>query len=150
MSKNNYPDKAKHQQQPSKTTIPSTTIPEEMSINAYNHIQEYLNTRTSLTKEELNAVLRLSQHLRVFGLLSAVGYINQSNAQEGAVRERTVPVWRSLLCQLIDSSLPANELMRTIKNMAQQQPNDYMQLWRKSLTISKHWNFWARAHYTEQ
>jgi hypothetical protein len=58
--------------------------PEEMNLLAYKHIQDYLNSAASLniSEEDLTAVLRLSQHLRVFGLLSAVGYINQTNDQD--------------------------------------------------------------------
>jgi hypothetical protein len=53
--------------------------PEQMSLDAYGHIQKYLEicNKAKLDKEDLTAVLRLSQHLRVFGLLSAVGYVNQ-------------------------------------------------------------------------
>jgi hypothetical protein len=122
--------------------------PEQMSLSAHAHIQKYLNGGQNLSKEDLNAVLRLSQHLRVFGLLSAVGYINQQNAQGGAVRERTVPVWNSLLGQLIDEQNPLQDrpLMNRVKNMAEQQPSEYMATWRRSLVLAQHWNFWAKAY----
>ena len=110
----------------------------------------------------MNAILRLSQHLRVFGLLSAVGYVNQSNAQENnKTRQRTAPVWRVLLGQMIDElNLPgtpklmeiedpnemARELMEQVVRIANQQPSEYMANWRKSLNLSNHWNFWARAY----
>jgi hypothetical protein len=122
--------------------------PEQMSLSAHDHIQVYLNGQANISDEDLTAVLRLSQHLRVFGLLSAVGYINQTNDQEGKIRERTVPVWRSLLSQLIlsQSSTDSRELMKTVVDMAKQNPTEYMATWRKSLVLTNHWNFWARAY----
>ena len=124
--------------------------PEQMSLDAYGHIQKYLKTcsKTKLDKEDLTAVLRLSQHLRVFGLLSAVGYVNQSNAQEGKVRERTVPVWQSLLGQLLDKDNPLKDkqLMEKVVEMAKNQPSHYMATWRSSLSLANYWNFWARAY----
>ncbi len=127
-------------------------LPEQMSLSACEHIQKYMGDRTELSKEDLNAVLRLSQHLRVFGLLSATGYINQSNDQEGKVRLRTVPVWLSLLGQLIDEDNPPNrrQLMETVKQMAQDNPSEYMINWRRSLILANHWNFWARAYAEEE
>lgn len=121
-------------------------LPDQMSLNAYQHIQEYLNGKPSLSKEEVNAVLRLSQHLRVFGLLSAVGYLNQ--AREGKVQERTEPVWKSLLGQLTDSSNPPDkkQLMESVQDLARKDPSKYMALWRKALALAKHWNFWAKAY----
>jgi hypothetical protein len=131
--------------------------PEQMSLAAHAHIQRYLQTsaKSNMEKEDLNAVLRLSQHLRLFGLLSAVGYVNQQNAQGGQVRERTVPVWGSLIGQLLGQSIDTNnaqqrrELMETVVNMARQQPSQYMQNWRKSLMLAEQWNFWARAYSQE-
>ena len=124
--------------------------PEQMSLDAYGHIQKYLKSfnKTKLDKEDLTAVLRLSQHLRVFGLLSAVGYVNQSNAQEGKVRERTVPVWQSLLGQLLDKDNPpkGKQLMEKVVEMAKNQPSQYMATWRSSLSLANYWNFWARAY----
>jgi len=119
---------------------------EQMSLNAYQHIQKYLNSKNALSKEEVTAILRLSQHLRVFGLLSAVGYLNQT--KEGKVQERIEPVWKSLLGQLIEPNNPPEkkQLMQKVEEMARQNPSNYMATWRKALALSKHWNFWARAH----
>jgi hypothetical protein len=123
-------------------------IPEQMSLSACKHIKAYMGDRTELNKNELNAVLRLSQHLRVFGLLSATGYVNQENAQQGEVRQRTVPVWSSLLGQLIDEDNPPNrrQLMERVKDMAKDRPTEYMMNWRRSLILANHWNFWAKAY----
>jgi len=122
--------------------------PEHMSLTAHKHIQAYLNNRSGLSDNDLTAVLRLSQHLRVFGLLSAAGYVNQSNAQGGEVRERTVPVWESLLGQLVNEENPPNRrnLMQQVVDLANNQPAEYMALWRKALILANHWNFWARAY----
>lgn len=129
--------------------------PEQMSLTAHQHIQEYLKaaTKANIEKEDLNAVLRLSQHLRVFGLLSAVGYLNQSNAQENnETRKRTVPVWGLLLGQMLGKTINASnalerrELMETVATMARQNPGEYMATWRKSLILAEQWNFWARAY----
>jgi hypothetical protein len=124
--------------------------PEHISLLAYKHIQQYMSSqkKESLSQEDLNAVLRLSQHLRVFGLLSAIGYVNQSNAQEGKVRQRTVPVWTSLLGQMVNenNSLGSRELMQRIQTLASDQPAEYLALWRRALILSNHWNFWARAY----
>lgn len=130
----------------------SLVLPEQMSLSAHEHIQKYLRkyNKQKLDKNDLTAVLRLSQHLRVFGLLSAVGYLNQANAQGGEVRERTVPVWESLLGQMVvvDKNKPPNkeELMTQIVEMTRNQPQEYMLTWRKSLLLANHWNFWARAY----
>ncbi|MEG5043526.1 hypothetical protein [Microcoleus sp. B4-C1] len=128
--------------------------PEQMSLTAHQHIQEYLKAanKAHIEKEDLNAVLRLSQHLRVFGLLSAVGYLNQSNAQENnETRKRTVPVWGLLLGQMLGKKNASNalerlELMETVVEMARQNPGEYMAAWRKSLILAEQWNFWARAY----
>lgn len=128
----------------------SLVLPEQMSLTAHEHIQKYLQKykKNKLEKHDLNAVLRLSQHLRVFGLLSAVGYVNQSNEQEGDVRKRTVPVWESLLGQMIDQNNPPDkkELMAKIVQMTAHKPQEYLLIWRKSLLLANHWNFWARAY----
>ncbi|MDB9536655.1 hypothetical protein PN451_12600 [Dolichospermum planctonicum CS-1226] len=130
----------------------SLVLPEKMSLFAHEHIQKYLQKykKQKLDKNDLTAVLRLSQHLRVFGLLSAVGYLNQANAQGGEVRERTVPVWESLLGQMVavDKNQPPNkeQLMRQIVEMTGRQPQEYILTWRKSLLLANHWNFWARAY----
>ncbi|PMB22668.1 hypothetical protein CEN46_11750 [Fischerella thermalis CCMEE 5318] len=121
-----------------------------MSLVAHEHIQTYLRNqrKSNIDKNDLTAVLRLSQHLRVFGLLSAVGYVNQSNAQGGEVRERTVPVWESLLGQMMNQAdpPPREQLMEKIVTMTRQQPQQYMATWRRSLMLANHWNFWARAY----
>jgi hypothetical protein len=73
--------------------------PEQMSLMAHDHIQKILKNGT-LTEDDLTAVYRLSQHLRVFGLLSAVGYLNQStNKTESKIRDQISPVWKPLLAQ---------------------------------------------------
>jgi hypothetical protein len=133
------------------SSSPTKVQPEQMSLNAHAHIQKYLKEtgRNSLTKEDLNAVLRLSQHLRVFGLLSAVGYINQANQQDNnVVRKRTVPVWKCLINNLLEpqSTLPEKALMEKVIAMSRNNPSQYMISWRKSLQMSNHWNFWARAY----
>ncbi len=132
---------------------PHGVQPEQISLDAYAHIQKYIDhNKQKLDKNDLNAVLRLSQHLIVFGLLSAVGYLNQSNAQENnETRKRTVPVWQSLLGQLIDKdNLPnRQDLMKQVEQIARNQPAKYMALWRQSLILANHWNFWARAYYQE-
>ncbi|MBD2421799.1 hypothetical protein H6G54_29820 [Anabaena cylindrica FACHB-243] len=124
--------------------------PEQMSLTAHQHIQNYLESslNPAISKEELNAILRLSQHLRVFGLLSAAAYVNQTNAQGGIVRSRILPVWKSLLGQLINSETPPSEeeLREMIVQMAKEEPTKYMATWRKSMILSNHWNFWARAY----
>lgn len=131
---------------------PSQAVqPQKISLDAYKHIRKYMeeSQKEKLDKNDLNAVLRLSQHLRVFGLLSAVGYINQSNAQENnETRKRTVPVWQSLLGQLINENEPpkGKKLMEEVAEMARERPSVYMATWRRSLVIANHWNFWGRAY----
>jgi hypothetical protein len=124
--------------------------PEQMSLAAHQHIQTYLKKQpqSHISEDDLTAILRLSQHLRVFGLLSAVGYVNQSNDQGGKIRERTVPVWESLLGQSVTAKQSPNrkQLMEDVVAMAKQRPTKYMAIWRKTLTLSNHWNFWARAY----
>jgi uncharacterized protein YicC (UPF0701 family) len=125
--------------------------PEQMSLAAHSHIQKILNDET-LTAEDLNAVYQLSQHLRTFGLLSAVGYINQSqDKDEAKVRARTLPIWQSLLAQLLNQreDIGAKELMDTVIKYANNRPDIYMLQWRRSLELSQHWNFWARAYKSE-
>lgn len=129
-------------------------LPEQMSLVAHQHIQNYLSKyrKYRLDKNDLNSILRLSTHLRVFGLLSAVGYLNQSNAQAGEVRERTVPVWESLLGQMLDENnlLERQQMMTTVVEMTRNQPKQYMATWRRSLMLANHWNFWARAYQEEE
>ena len=122
--------------------------PEQMSLSAHKHITNYLNGNTILADDDLTAILRLSQHLRVFGLLSAIGYLNQDNNQNGQVRQRTIRVWESLLGQLMDEDNPPDcqTLMQGIIDLAKDQPNQYMTAWRRSLILANHWNFWARAY----
>jgi hypothetical protein len=125
--------------------------PEQMSLAAHSHIQKILNDE-KLTAEDINAVYGLSQHLRTFGLLSAVGYINQSpNQDEGKVRALTLPIWKSLLAQLLNQSedIEPKKLMNTVINYATNRPDIYMLQWRRSLELSQHWNFWARAYKSE-
>ena len=129
----------------------SRVKPEHSSLQAYAHIQGYLGDRSKLLKEEVNSILRLSQHLRVFGLLSAVGYLNQGK-DSGEVAKRTKPIWTSLLGQMIDSgrTLTNEELMKEVQKMASGDYRSYMALWRKALVLSNHWNFWAKAHEGEK
>jgi hypothetical protein len=125
--------------------------PEQMSLAAHSHIQKILSDDV-LTADDISAVYRLSQHLRTFGLLSAVGYINQSpNKAEGKVRERTLPIWKSLLAQLLNQAedIESKKLMDTVINYANNRPEIYMLQWRRSLELSQHWNFWARAYKSE-
>lgn len=127
----------------------SLVLPEQMSLTAHEHIQKYLekSRKQKLDKNDLTAVLRLSQHLRVFGLLSAIGYLNQANAQDNnEVRKRTVPVWESLLGQMVDQARSKEEMMTQIVDIARNKPQEYMLMWRKSLSLANHWNFWARAY----
>lgn len=137
---------------PTRPPQDNRVLPEQMSLAACKHIRTYMGDRTELSKNDLNAVLRLSQHLRVFGLLSATGYVNQENAQQGEVRQRTVPVWSSLLGQLIDEDNPPNrrQLMETVKDMAKDRSTEYIMNWRRSLILANHWNFWARAYAGEE
>lgn len=134
--------------------------PEQMSLAAHSHIQKILKNGP-LTDEDLNAVYRLSQHLRVFGLLSAVGYMNQSaNESEGKVRARVSLVWKPLLAQLLmsgdellvnkDEIITPKELMEKVIGYANNRPDIYMLQWRRSLELSQHWNFWARAYKAEK
>ncbi len=135
--------------------------PEHMSLAAHAHVAEYMKQHSvsSLSDNEVIAVLKLSQHLRVFGLLSAVGFVKQSNQQSGETKERIRPVWESLLCQMLNddkvndnNSQPvkdAHELMTAVLAMTQQRPAVYMALWRRAIALSKHWSFWARAYQVE-
>ncbi len=121
--------------------------PEEMNLSAHKHIQQLLQ-KEPLTEDRVNAVYRLSQHLRVFGLLSAAGYINQSNKQGGEIRKLTTPVWGGLLAQLLGQNvgIEPEKLMTMVIKLAETDPTNYMVQWRKSLELSHHWNFWARAY----
>lgn len=126
----------------------SRVKPEHSSLQAYAHIQKYLNGNQKLSKNEVTAVLRLSQHLRVFGLLSAVGYLCQ--AKEGKIQEKTSPIWKSLLSQMMDlNDCTKQQLMQQVEQIARENSALYMATWRKALVLSNHWNFWARAYQEE-
>ncbi|MEN8444694.1 MAG: hypothetical protein ABG776_06740 [Cyanobacteria bacterium J06555_13] len=129
--------------------------PEHTSLSAHEHILAYMNkykrdpkTPKTLTDNEMVAVLQLSQHLRVFGLLSAAGFVKQANQQSGDTKEKRRPVWELLLCQLLNDPeiSDAETLKSAIIDMAKNRPAEYMALWRRALLFSKHWNFWARAY----
>lgn len=130
--------------------------PEQMSLTAHSHIQTYLRKYKAethkLSKDEVTAILRLRQHLRVFGLLSAVGFVNQSNQQEGKVSGVTNQVWHLMLNELIDEqkSINPEQLMEAIQAIARSEQAKYMVLWRRSLVLSHYWNFWAKAYQEEK
>jgi hypothetical protein len=122
--------------------------PEEMSLLAHKHIQTLLNDRKKLSEDEVNSVYRLSQHLRVFGLLSVSGYINHNNNQDSKNRNTNTQIWSKLLAQLLDkdNSYDSIELMKSVIHWADNDPKIYMLQWRRALELSQHWNFWARAY----
>ncbi len=128
--------------------------PEHTSLTAHSHIAAYLDkferAERLLTDSEINAVLQLAQHLRVFGLVSAAGFVGQTNDQGGSTQEKRRPVWELLLCQLIDDPqvIDAKTLKSEVLNIASSQPAMYMALWRRAVLFSKHWNFWAKAYQT--
>ena len=132
--------------------------PEQMSLDAYNHIQKCLSGKKAeyLQKEDVTAVVQLAQHLRVFGLLSAVGYIR--HARDGKIRERIRPMWTPLLwCLVCDGKQrPEDEkdarqtLMRETYRLSTDKQKEYMVTWRRALKLSNHWNFWARACQEEE
>lgn len=133
--------------------VPSPPVqrvnPDKLSLDAHKHLQAYLGDNSTLSKDDVTAVLRLSQHLRVFGLLSAVGYLNQ--AKDGKVAERTVPVWHALLRQCVGyTSDDRRALQEWIVNIARNAPENYLILWRRALALSSYWNFWARAYQEQQ
>ncbi|WP_416674382.1 hypothetical protein [Egbenema bharatensis] len=127
--------------------------PEQMSLAAYGHIQECLKDKQVefLKKEDVTAVVQLAQHLRVFGLLSAVGYVR--HAREGKIRERIRPMWTPLLWRLVcgDEVRPKQEkaarqaLMNVTYTLSTEDPKGYMVKWRQGMKLANHWNFWARA-----
>ena len=128
--------------------------PEHTSLTAHSHIAAYIDkferAERLLTDSEINAVLQLAQHLRVFGLVSAAGFVGQTNDQGGSTQEKRRPVWELLLCQLIDDPevIDAKTLKREVLKIASDQPAMYMALWRRAVLFSKHWNFWAKAYQT--
>jgi hypothetical protein len=131
---------------------PQPVRPEQMSLDAYQHIQicMSLNSKSQLDKEDVTAILRLSQHLRVFGLLSAVGYLRHS--KKDPERDRNKPMWKPLLWRLIYENEPVGselDLMTAVEQMARNRSPLYMATWRKALILSNHWNFWARAYQKE-
>jgi hypothetical protein len=152
---------------PPPTSIPAQRVqPEQMSLLAYQHIQTYLDgqSKSMLPKDEVTAVLRLSQHLRLFGLLSAVGYINQleksgdddaRSGQSDKVRRRTIQVWESLLGQFLRQFLDTQELsrqemMKQVADLTKNHSRQYLAAWRKAMVLAHHWNFWARAYQEEK
>ena len=142
------------QPQPSNSNSSRAVQPEHTSLTAHSHIAAYLNkferADQLLTDSEINAVLQLAQHLRVFGLVSAAGFVGQTNDQGGSTQEKRRPVWELLLCQLIDDPkvIDAKTLKSEVLNIASRQPAMYMALWRRAVLFSKHWNFWAKAYQT--
>jgi hypothetical protein len=143
-------------QSPPVTSSPAKqqpVCPEQMSLDAYQHIQLCLKLyeKSQFDKDDVTAILRLSQHLRVFGLLSAIGYLNHAKA--GKVQDRTKPMWKPLLWRLIHENEPIGseaELMAEIEQMARNRSPLYMATWRRALILSNHWNFWARAYQKEE
>ena len=130
--------------------------PEHMSLTAHEHITAYLEKFSKGTQQledsEIVSILQLSQHLRVFGLLSAVGFVKQTNQQSGDVQKKRRQVWELLLCKLLGSEeiVDAKTLMDTVVKMTKDRPAEYMALWRRSIALSKHWNFWAKAYQKEK
>ena len=142
---------------PSALPSPSVSLvqPEHMSLTAHAHIIDYLEKFSKGTKtledSEIVSILQLSQHLRMFGLLSAAGFVKQTNQQGGEVQKKRRQVWELLLCKLLGSSevSDAKTLMEAIVKMTSDRPAEYMALWRRATVLSKHWNFWARAYQIE-
>ena len=130
--------------------------PEQISLKAYEHIQKCMRDHPHLSKEKVTAVIQLSQHLRVFGLLSAVGYVR--HARDGTVRGHVRPMWTPLLWHLVFSETDPPDrydqqtrqaLMSEVYSLSKTTPRRYMVLWRQALKLSNHWGFWARAHQEE-
>ncbi|MGI8932730.1 MAG: hypothetical protein ACR2FS_01515 [Phormidesmis sp.] len=130
--------------------------PEHMSLAAHAHIVAYLEKFSKgmqqLEDSEMVSILQLSQHLRVFGLLSAVGFVKQANQQSGEVQKKRRQVWELLLCKLLNSNevTDADALMKAVVEMTNNRPAEYLALWRRSIILSKHWNFWAKAYQKEK
>ncbi len=151
MSTHNHPQQPKQNKKVDSPNPPGAnhpsipkTRPDKLSLDAYNHIQACLNGKNFLEDESITAILRLSQYLRVFGLLAAVGYINQ--AKEGKIVERTIPMWLTLLSKCMNREPNKQELMQYVTKLARENPKEYMAYWRLSLSLSNYWNFWARAY----
>ena len=130
--------------------------PEKISLMAYSHIEKCLDGKKPLTKKQVTAIAELAQHLRVFGLLSAVGYIRHARA--GEKREQIRPMWTPLLWHLIFGEEASSDkydqetrqkLMKKIYKLSTKDPKKYMFYWSESLKLSNHWIFWARAYQEE-
>jgi hypothetical protein len=148
--------------------------PEKMSLLAHGHIQAYISEdwrvkkerpKDKLTDAEATSIFQLGQHLRVFGLLSAVGFVSQSNQQGGETSEQRGKVWKTLLGHLMgdapsiqandiktDEIFDAAKLMAKVKDLAGQSKtqSEYMAMWQKALKLSKHWSFWAKAYQEDR
>ncbi|MBE9138184.1 hypothetical protein IQ254_13480 [Nodosilinea sp. LEGE 07088] len=145
-----------------------------MSLLAHDHIQAYMSEqwrtqekrpKDKLTDAEATSIFQLGQHLRVFGLLSAVGFVSQSNQQGGDTSKQRGKVWKTLLGSLLsdapsirteelkeDADFDAAKMMTKVKGLAEQQKtqSEYMAMWQKALKLSKHWSFWAKAYQEEK
>lgn len=148
--------------------------PEKMSLLAHGHIQAYISEKwrpkeerpkDKLTDAEATSVFQLAHHLRVFGLLSAVGFVSQSNQQGGETSKQRGKVWKTLLGNLMadapsiqaddiktDEIFDAAKLMAKVKDLAEQKETqaEYMAMWQKALKLSKHWSFWAKAYQEDK
>jgi hypothetical protein len=142
--------------QSTKEVTPKVTPirPENLSLTAHAHIlayfEKYPRDSQKLNDNEVTAILQLSQHLRVFGLLSAVGFVKQTNQQPGEVKKCIRSVWELLLAQLLDPQKDSDALMTEVVILAKERPSEYMAQWRRALQLSKHWNFWAKAYQEEK
>jgi len=148
--------------------------PEKLSLLAHAHVQAYIGEEwrleekrpaDKLTDAEATSIFQLAQHLRVFGLLSAVGFVSQSNQQGGDTSKQRGKVWKTLLGSLMSDapsiraedikthgSFDAVKLMAKVKDLAEQKetPSEYMAMWQKAMKLSKHWSFWAKAYQEEK
>ena len=148
--------------------------PEKLSLLAHAHVQAYISEEwrseekrpaDKLTDAEATSIFQLAQHLRVFGLLSAVGFISQSNQQGGDKSKQRGKVWKTLLGSLMSDApsiqvedikegadFHTAKLMAKVKDLAEQQKtqSEYMAMWQKAMKLSKHWSFWAKAYQEEK
>ncbi len=148
--------------------------PEKLSLLAHAHVQTYISEewrpkeerpKDKLTDAEATSIFQLGQHLRVFGLLSAVGFVSQSNQQSGDTSKQRGKVWKTLLGSLMsdapsiqaadiktNGSFDAVKLMAKVKDLAEQKetPSEYMAMWQKAMKLSKHWSFWTKAYQEEK